>query len=72
MGKNLGINQRMGLCGQENDTGSRENKSQHHYELHEYTFHGKFRWNKINNCKIDHQSVSQWKILLRQTIRNFW
>ena len=36
MGKKLGINERMGICGQENDTGSRENKPQYHYELHEY------------------------------------
>ena len=71
MGKILGRNQRIGLCGQENDIGSRENKPQHHYELHEYTFHDEFRRDKRNRCKIYHQLVPQWKILLRQTSRNF-
>ena len=72
MDKDMGINQRVGLCGQENNTGSRENKPQYHYELHEYTFHGKFQHNKINSYKIYHQPVPQWKILLRQTSGNFW
>ena len=71
MGNDLSRNQRIGLCVQENDTGSRENKPQYHYELHEYTFHGKFRRDKRNRYKIYHQLVPQWPILLRQTSRNF-
>ena len=64
MGKDLGKNQRMGLCRSENDAGSRENKPQYHYELHEYTFHGEFWWDKRNRSKIYHQPVPQWQILL--------
>ena len=42
MGENLGQNQGMGLCQQETDTSSREDKPQLHYELHEHTIHGEF------------------------------
>ena len=66
MGKNLGRNQRMGLYGQENNTRSGEDKPQHHHELHEHTVHGDLWRSEGNGNEIYHQSVSQWKILLRQ------
>ena len=64
MGENLGRNQRMGLCGQENNTRSGEDKPQYHHELREHAIHDKLLRNERNNNEIYHQSVSQWKILL--------
>ena len=51
MGENLGINQIMGLYGQESDTKSGEDKIHHHHELHEHTVHGKLCRTKETSVK---------------------